>query len=120
MSATWYWTENLFSVHSYPHVKFITKDIPLRLNTVSELVVKGSWSATAVPDVVGGTKTLAQANAKFNVAIDMFLSEDSKRAMNETLAAYEIMMWIGYVGSPRPLGYSGGVRMTQSICGHTL
>lgn len=48
---------------------------------------------------------LSDQQAKANVAFDMFLDADSDKSMSATAAAYEIMVWIGQVGEPYPLGF---------------
>lgn len=48
---------------------------------------------------------LKDVGAKANVAFDMFLDPDPENSESATDAAYEIMVWIGRVGSPLPLGY---------------
>jgi hypothetical protein len=55
-----------------------------------------TWQYDADPSIIG------------NVALDMFADADVNSAQNETLAAYEIMVWYGDYGGPWPLGYSDG------------
>lgn len=54
------------------------------------------------------TSGLDDIGAVANVAFDMFLDEDADNSTNATLAGYEIMIWIGRVGTPYPLGYDIG------------
>lgn len=48
---------------------------------------------------------LTDVEAKANVAFDMFLDPDEDKANSATAAMYEIMIWIGQVGDPYPLGF---------------
>lgn len=67
----------------------------------------GTVSTAREPSVRVGLDVdgLGEARAKANVAFDMFLDLDDKNASSATAAAYEIMIWIGQVGKPYPLGF---------------
>lgn len=49
---------------------------------------------------------LNNVGAKANVAFDMFLDHDKENSTTAINAGYEIMLWIGRVGHPFPLGYA--------------
>ena len=89
-------------VHSYPHIDFDSDLLPAPVGNISRLMVQASWSMTAKN--IG----LKAANVMANVAIDIFADVDPVAAQDGVLASYEIMVWVGAVGSPRPLGYSNG------------
>lgn len=38
----------------------------------------------------------------------MFMDPDSDNAASATAAKYEMMIWIGQVGKPQPLGFDSG------------
>lgn len=40
------------------------------------------------------------------MAFDMFADTDAEKAQSATTAATEIMIWIGTVGDPWPIGYN--------------
>lgn len=42
---------------------------------------------------------------KANVAYDMFLDPDEEKSTSATTAMYEVMIWIGQIGNPYPLGF---------------
>lgn len=48
---------------------------------------------------------LSNVGAKANVAFDLFLDKDEENSTSAINAGYEIMVWIGRVGQPYPLGY---------------
>lgn len=51
------------------------------------------------------TNGLNDVGAVANVAFDMFLDPDATNSTDATAAMYEMMIWIGKVGDPYPLGY---------------
>ncbi|KAJ4422120.1 hypothetical protein N0V82_003203 [Gnomoniopsis sp. IMI 355080] len=112
--ATWYWPLSDQSVHSFPHVTFSSDDLPVALDSISALRLAALWAMSA------GTITSAQSQsarigvnygdlssvgAKANVAFDMFLDQDEENSKSAVDAGYEMMVWIGQVGQPFPLGY---------------
>lgn len=62
------------------------------------------------------------AAAKANVAFDMFLDLDDKNATSAVDAAYEMMIWIGTVGGPYPLGFddTNATCYTQQLGSYNL
>lgn len=51
------------------------------------------------------TSGLNDVGAMANVAFDMFMDLDATNSTSATAAMYEMMIWIGKVGGPYPLGY---------------
>lgn len=51
------------------------------------------------------TSGLNDLGAVANVAFDMFLDPDATNSTSAIAAQYEMMVWIGKVGDPYPLGY---------------
>jgi len=93
--------------HAYPHVKFLSKALPIALSSLTSLTLKADWDY----DVS------SSADMYCNVALDMFADPDPVKARNETLAQYEIMVWWGLYGNPvpAPLGFSDEPRMRQTV-----
>lgn len=108
--ATWHWPVGPDTVHSFPHVTFSSNDLPISLNDISALRLAAVWAMTGgnTPlDRVGmDDDSVGSAKAKCNVAFDLFLDLDPDNASSAVNADYEIMVWIGRVGDPYPLGYS--------------
>lgn len=94
-----------------------TLDPAVALSNLSSLRLAAGWAMSA------GTKSTAHSpsaargrtgldvgglrgvGTKANVAYDMFLDADPARAASATTARYEVMVWIGQVGDPYPLGF---------------
>lgn len=116
--VTWLWETNRATVHSFPHIKFNSKMLPIALGDMSALQLSGSWSFvagdTASKDPAFDADGLIENSVTANVAIDMFADEDVAKAQNETLAKYEILIWLGTIGNPYPLGWN------QSTWDYTL
>ncbi|PSR86963.1 concanavalin A-like lectin/glucanase domain-containing protein [Coniella lustricola] len=115
--ATWYWPDDPGNVHSFPHVTYPLTDLPSALSNITTLRLAAGWAMTpgSVSTARGLEKRAAfdldgleDIGATANVAFDMFLDEDPENSTNATLAGYEIMIWIGRVGTPYPLGYDSG------------
>lgn len=97
------------TVHSFPHVTFSSDHLPISLNDISALRLAAIWSMTGgnkPSDQLGMDDSVGDAKAKCNVAFDLFLDLDPDNASSALNADYEIMVWIGRVGDPYPLGYS--------------
>lgn len=107
--ATWHWPVSPDTVHSFPHVTFSSDDLPISLDDISSLRLAAMWAMTAGNSPSKGTgidDSIGSAKAKCNVAFDLFLDRDPDNASSAINASYEIMVWIGRVGDPYPLGYS--------------
>lgn len=112
--ATWKWPGNPDTVHSYPHVTFSSGDMPVSVSNISALRLAASWSYSpgtiSTADEAGrlhglDASGLNDVGAKANIAFDMFMDPDPDKATSATAAKYEMMIWIGRVGTPRPLGF---------------
>jgi hypothetical protein len=57
-----------------------------------------------------------------NVAWDMFVDSDTSKAQIDGQARFEIMIWVGTYGDPKPIGFSDGPCLKQkvSISNHPL
>ncbi|KAL2156604.1 hypothetical protein VTH82DRAFT_1349 [Thermothelomyces myriococcoides] len=107
--ATWKWSSDPESVHSYPHVKFSDPALPVPLSNLSALTLSAQWAMgpgskpRPVPslDLPG----LAYLNVSANVAFDIFADRNPDNAQQETEAETEIMIWLAKIGKSQPLGY---------------
>ncbi|KAG4415011.1 hypothetical protein IFR04_011832 [Cadophora malorum] len=105
-NATWEWTKNPESVHSYPNIKLNSVLLPLRLSNLSSLNVSASW--TMAP--ASSSKTLEELDAAANVMIDLFMDSNPISANSTTLPKYEIMIWLAEFGWKRPIGFSSSIK----------
>ncbi|KAI7777524.1 hypothetical protein LA080_003418 [Diaporthe eres] len=114
--ATWKWPGDPDTgVHSYPHVTFSSGDLPASVSNVSALRLAASWAYTpgtvAKADEAGRLEAfdangLNDVGTKANIAFDIFMDPDRDNATSATAAKYEMMVWIGQVGKPQPLGFN--------------
>jgi xyloglucan-specific endo-beta-1,4-glucanase len=123
--ATWMWqAPNSYQVHSFPYVKLLTADDPVPLPNISSLVLTTQWAMQ--PGSTSGAATgfdsneLQSLGVVANVAFDMFADPNPNAAQGETLAGYEIMIWLGSVGSPQPIGYTDASPFHQMLDGVDL
>lgn len=102
------------TVHSYPHVTFSSGHLPAPLHNLSALRLAAEWayspgsiSTAADPSRrVGLDATgLNDVGAIANIAFDMFLDPNPAKSTSATQANYEMMVWIGKIGEPQPLGF---------------
>lgn len=112
--ATWHWPTDPDTVHSYPHVTFTSNDLPAPVQNLTSIRLAAEWAMSAgtvtkarVQSSANGVDTsgLNDVGAVANVAFDMFLDPDETNSTSATAAMYEMMIWIGKVGDPYPLGY---------------
>lgn len=113
--ATWKWPGDPDTgVHSYPHVTFSSGDLPVSVSNISALRLAASWTYTpgtvAKADEAGrldvfDANGLNDVGTKANIAFDIFMDPDKGNATDATAAKYEMMIWIGQVGKPQPLGF---------------
>ena len=109
--ATWSWTKSPGSVHSYPRVSFASEQLPVPLSNISSLTLNAQWSYSPGQDATSSARLidaggLDELDTVANIAFDLFADPDSDKALSATTAATEIMIWIGTVGNPWPIGYS--------------
>ncbi|KAH7382006.1 concanavalin A-like lectin/glucanase domain-containing protein [Cadophora sp. MPI-SDFR-AT-0126] len=105
-NATWKWSKNPDSVHSFPNIKLNSNLLPRKLSNLSSLNVAASW--TMAP--VSTSKSLEEVNAAANVIIDMFLDPSPVSANSTTLPKYEVMIWLSEVGGKKPIGFSSSIK----------
>jgi len=121
--ATWEWTDEPRSVHSYPHVKLTTSALPVALSNISELTISAKWSmgpgSAPLPALHIDSSGLADVGATANVAFDIFADRHGSRAGNAKTAETEIMIWLGSFGSAQPLGFTTGRTCLESTLGNT-
>lgn len=114
--ATWSWpVDKAKSVHSYPHVTFSSGHLPAALSNISALRLAAEWayspgSISTANDPsrrVGlDASGLSDVEAVANIAFDMFMDTDEANSTSATAATFEMMIWIGQIGQPQPLGYN--------------
>ncbi|SPQ22639.1 0a405a10-4426-4c9b-b3d3-717f39b25744 [Thermothielavioides terrestris] len=122
--ATWKWSSDPGSVHSYPHVKFTDPALPVAFANISALTLSVQWAMGpgSTPLSVPGLDSsgLAKLDASANAAFDIFADRNAASSQNETEAETEIMVWLGRVGYAEPLGYDDGDAFLAKVtAGHT-
>jgi len=103
-NATWIWPSGPGATHSFPHLSFLPKLLPVSLSSITKFGLKASWK------YYNTDPSLA-----CNVAVDMFADVDPIAAQKEMVAQYELMVWYGLLGAPWPLGYKEGPVMNVTI-----
>lgn len=112
--ATWHWPTQPETVHSYPHVTFSSGHLPAPVQNLTSVRLAAEWAMSAgtirkakVQSSAEGVDRsgLNDLGAVANVAFDMFLDPDLTNSTSAIAAQYEMMVWIGRVGNPYPLGY---------------
>jgi hypothetical protein len=85
------------------------------LSNISSLRLAAEWAyspgsistATDPSRRVGlDTSGLNDVGTIANIAFDMFMDPDTDNATSATAAKFEMMIWIGQIGQPQPLGFS--------------
>ncbi|KAK3322725.1 concanavalin A-like lectin/glucanase domain-containing protein [Apodospora peruviana] len=108
--AMWSWSMDSVSVHSYPHVKLVARALPAPLSNITALRLSAKWSMgigsqpRSQPQLPIDFDGLDAQATTANVAFDLFADPDDKKAVSETEAANEIMVWLGQFGYSYPLG----------------
>ena len=105
-NATWEWTTNPESVHSYPNIKLNSRLLPLRLSNLSSLNISASW--TMAP--ASSSKIHEELDTAANVMIDLFMDSNPISPNSTTLPKYEIMIWLAEFGGKRPIGFSSSIK----------
>ncbi|KAI3398042.1 hypothetical protein diail_9905 [Diaporthe ilicicola] len=112
--ATWKWPGDPDAVHSYPHVTFSSGEMLVPVSNISALRLAASWAySPGTISAAGGAGRLKgfdasglnDVGAKANIAFDMFMDPNKENASSATAAKYEMMIWIGQIGKPQPLGF---------------
>jgi hypothetical protein len=109
-NATYFWPDaaGLYYVHSFPHVKVQSDYLPILASDVTNFTLSAKWSLSDSPGAIT------------NIAWDIFADIDRSAAMVEVQAKYEIMLWLGSVGGPQPLGFQSGPCLTMTSNGTPL
>ncbi|OCL04604.1 glycosyltransferase family 2 protein [Glonium stellatum] len=120
--ATWKWKSDAASVHSYPHVNFNSPLLPVKMTSISSLTIQSQWSMSpgSSPSVTNDVEGLSQLNTIANAALDLFADSDPTKAQSEVDASYEIMIWLGSFGDPKPLGFSTGAACWNQSLGDVI
>lgn len=105
-NATWKWSDNPDSVHSFPNIKLNSNLLPLQLANLSALNITASWSMTATSK----SKSLDEIDVSANIIVDMFLDSSPISANSTTLPKYEVMIWMAEFGGKRPIGFSSSIK----------
>lgn len=96
---------------------FDSDDLPAPVQNLTSVRLAAEWGMTvgtitkarvASSAKKVDTSGLNDVGAVANVAFDMFLDVDQTNSTSATAAKYEVMIWIGKVGDPYPLGYDEG------------
>jgi hypothetical protein len=103
-NATWKWPSGPGATHSFPHLSFLPKLLPVSLSSITKFGLKASWQYYNT-----------DPSMACNVAVDMFADADPTAAQKESIAQYELMIWYGMLGAPWPLGYKNGAVMNKTI-----
>ncbi|PVH71425.1 glycoside hydrolase family 12 protein [Cadophora sp. DSE1049] len=106
LNATWKWSENPDSVHSFPNIKLNSALLPRQLSNLSSLHITASWTMASA----SSSKSLEEVDAASNVIIDMFLDPSPISANSTTLPKYEVMIWLAEFGGKRPIGFSSSIK----------
>lgn len=124
-SVTWEYPPGPESapVHAFPNIKVDGSVFPAALSNVKSISVDVEWTYGIGNDTASSTdeSELKEHSVNANVAIDMFLDSDKKKAQDSTKASYEIMVWLAAIGpATQPLGLAAGAVTTQEVNGTTF
>ncbi|KAG7130967.1 Endoglucanase cel12A like protein [Verticillium longisporum] len=108
--VVWNWPENIEDVHSYPYVRLNHENLPTKLSTIREMKLKTDWTMTlgnpSSPPRDFSTSTwddnkeeLLEAGVICNAAWDFFFDGDRMNTYNPVNSSYEVMIWLGKIGS---------------------
>ncbi|KAK3344522.1 concanavalin A-like lectin/glucanase domain-containing protein [Lasiosphaeria hispida] len=118
--ATSHWTSlPVYIVHSYPHVKLGSPHFPLQFHDIASLHVDAEWGmrrdagSSAEPNFTLDADGLTKSRCTANVAFDIWADLDPAHAANESVAGFEIMIWLGVFGSVQPLGWDNKTSGTR-------
>jgi hypothetical protein len=131
MDATWRWDDGS-NVHSFPHVRFNSDKLPVRMSAVRSLRARVNWTMGVESNtsamVVVEDAYMAQFDASnwatnkvnldkqgvvANVAWDFFADPSKENTYNPVMASTEIMIWLGRVGNARPLRGASAIATMQ-------
>ncbi|KAK2038451.1 concanavalin A-like lectin/glucanase [Colletotrichum somersetense] len=111
--ANWNWEENKNNVHSFPHVRFNSTQLPVQLSAIDSMRLAVDWTmrkGNPESDPPRDFSAAAWSENKVglddvvsNAAWDFFVDRNKSRTYNPIDAEAEIMIWLGRVGNPYPL-----------------
>jgi hypothetical protein len=127
-SVTWQYPQGppTQPVHAFPNIKVNADDqtdMPLKISDITGIDVDVEWyygTGNTAPTTVD-TAQLTAVEANTNVAIDMFLDDDSDKSTDPEKAEFEVMVWLGAFGpATQPIGLAEGTKATANINGVTF
>lgn len=106
-NVTYKWTNNYFTVHGFPHMRYESGVLPLQLNNISSLNLKATWNTVPVSAIDTNASYQAMLmdydRVSANVALDMFadpfIAESQQRRPR-----IEIMIWLWNTPGLVPVG----------------
>jgi hypothetical protein len=127
-SVTWQYPQGpeTAPVHAFPNIKLNADKetvMPIELSALKTVDVDVEWYygvGDSIPTSVDPA-ALTNVNAATNVAIDMFLDDDSGKSTDPEKAQFEVMVWLGAFGAAtQPIGLAEGSKATETINGVTF
>lgn len=110
-------------VHAFPNVKIDSGVFPSSIKDIKEISLDFEWTYTvgnSTAETVTDESELEAASVNANVALDMFLDKDKKKAQDSEKASTEIMVWFAAFGSAtQPIGFKKELG-TEKLDGTTL
>jgi xyloglucan-specific endo-beta-1,4-glucanase len=96
-------------VHSYPHVRFQPKLLPIAISDISALTLSAKWAIPAPPK-----------DLETNIAWDLFADPEPATSRIDARARFEIMVWLGAYGDPKPIGFANGLCLNQTAVSNNM
>jgi hypothetical protein len=127
-SVTWQYPQGPSTqpVHAFPNIKLNADKetvMPIQLSTLKTIPIDVLWyysTGSTAPTTVD-IAALTNVEANTNVAIDMFLDDDSGKSSDPEKAAFEVMVWLAAFGAAtQPIGLAEGAKATETINGVTF
>ncbi|KAG9255594.1 concanavalin A-like lectin/glucanase domain-containing protein [Emericellopsis atlantica] len=121
-SVTWQYPPGPPSspVYAYPNIKVDSGVFPNQIKKIDEMMLDFEWTYGVGNLTVETTdkKALNASNVNANVALDLFLDQDKKKAQISEDASIEIMVWFAAFGpATQPIGQSDGSLDEQELDG---
>lgn len=127
-SVTWQYPQGppTQPVHAFPNIKLNADEetvMPIKLSDIKTIQMDVEWYygvGNTIPTTVDPA-ALTSVDAATNVAIDMFLDDDSKKSTDPEKAEFEVMVWLGAFGAAtQPIGLAEGSKATEIVNGVTF
>ncbi|ROT41944.1 concanavalin A-like lectin/glucanase [Sodiomyces alkalinus F11] len=124
-SVTWEYPPGPLTqpVHAFPNIKVESTEFPVRVRDLESISIDVEWTYGVGNRTASTTDEdeLAEHEVNTNVAIDMFLDSNKKKAKDSTKASYELMVWLAAIGpATHPIGLKQGAMATEIINGITF